>query len=188
LRDADYWRAAVKKILCIASLAVLPLWAEVPDINEGEGDRRIYRTVDEHGRPVFTDAPDHRRPAEPLEIREQNTITIVPSRPSGWSEPSRPVQQAPAFKVAISSPAHEETFRNPQSITVKAGVSPRMPPGGQMRLMDNGVAVEGMTLEWPIRGEHRLVVQVLNAEGEVVAESDEVIVYVHRASLLFKKP
>jgi len=51
-----------------------------------------------------------------------------------------------------------------------------------LRLLDNGVETAA-TISWPDRGEHRLLVQVIDDEGEVIAESEPVVVYVHRPTV-----
>ena len=163
----------------------LPLTADESGVDEaaGEQTQRIYRTVDDQGRPVFTDAPDSRRPAQEVQIREQNTIPMaVPKVAVPADEKAKASLD---YKLAITSPKNEETLQNPESMTVAVSVSPEPSKGHVLRLLDNGDEV-AMVIEWPDRGEHRLVAQVLSQEGEVLAESAEVVVYVQRVSILNK--
>jgi hypothetical protein len=74
-------------------------------------------------------------------------------------------------------------LRNPESILVRASVSPAMVRGHRMRLMQNGQPVEGMLINWPDRGTHTLQVQVVNSKSEVLGESAPVVVYVHRTTV-----
>ncbi|MCC1495791.1 DUF4124 domain-containing protein [Alcanivorax sp. 1008] len=149
----------------------------------GEQTQRIYRTVDDQGRPVFTDAPGSGRPAQEVQIREQNTIPMVVPRAAA---PAEEKTKAPVrYELAITSPKSEETLHNPESMTVAVSVTPEPSKGHVLRLLNNGEEV-AMVIEWPERGEHRLVAQVLGQEGEVLAESAEVVVYVQRVSILNK--
>lgn len=172
-------RWSLVAVLMLGSVAV----ADEPAGGEqGEADdvtQRIYRTLDEKGRPVFTDAPDPSRDSEQVEVREQNTIEMVKPKPSAFSgqKPNKPPLQ---YKLAITFPADQSTFHNPESLTVKISAQPALQEGHQLRLLDNGVETTPV-IAYPDRGEHRFVVQIVDAEGEVVSESAPVMVYVHRA-------
>lgn len=142
---------------------------------------RIYRTLDDKGRPVFTDVPDPSRNSEEVQVREQNTINMVKPKPlimSGQKPEKSPLQ----YRLAITSPADQTTIRHPQSLTIKYSAQPALQEGHRLRLLDNGVETTA-TIAWPDRGEHRLVVQVIDAEGEVISESEPVVVYIHRPTI-----
>lgn len=162
-----------------------PQAAEVDNADGSTDDStsRIYRTVDEQGRPVFTDAPDDRRPSEEVQIREGNTVKMV--RPRMAKPAADPVVMTPDYKLAISNPTHEETLNNPEVMRVTITLVPAPAPGHTLRLLDNGEEV-AVLIEWPDRGEHRLVAQVIDKAGKVLVESEPVVVYVQRVSLLNK--
>ncbi|MEE4251085.1 MAG: hypothetical protein V2I38_10890 [Alcanivoracaceae bacterium] len=157
--------------------------AQEPEVDEAAAEQiqRIYRTVDEEGRPLFTDAPDHRAPAKEVQIREQNTIPMVVPRIVAPEEEK--VEEPLDYKLAITSPANEETLNNPESMTISVSVNPPPAKGHVLRILDNGEEVANV-IEWPERGEHRLVAQVLGQDGKVLAESATVVVYVQRVSIL----
>ncbi len=171
-------RWSLVAVLVLGSIAV----AEEP-VGEQQGEAedvtpRIYRTLDENGRPVFSDAPDPSRRSEQVEVREQNTIEMV--RPRQMIQP--PEQQGEpevAYKLAITSPADQATMHNPESLTVRVSVQPELQEGHRLRLLDNGEETAA-TIAYPDRGEHRFVLQVLNADQDVLAESAPVVVYIHR--------
>jgi hypothetical protein len=165
----------VLPLMLSAALAV----ASEPVAQEQELDttQRIYRTVDAQGRPVFTDAPDPGRPTEEVQVREQNTIPMA--RPKPLSVPQKE-SVAVVYKLAITSPEDQSTVHNPESISVQISVAPAPGEGHRLRLLDNGVE-SPRTIAWPDRGEHRFVAQVVNARGEVLAESAPVVLYVQRA-------
>ena len=173
--------------LLLVLFSVVAQAAEEPATEElitEEPTQRIYRTVDEQGRPVFTDVPDHRAPAQELQIREQNTVPMVVPRIAPAEEDE--VEVVLEYKLAITSPANEETLNNPESMTVAVSVNPAPAPGHALRILDNGQEV-ARVVEWPERGEHRLVAQVVDEDGKVLAESAPVVVYVQRVSLLNRK-
>jgi hypothetical protein len=142
---------------------------------------RIYRTLDEKGRPVFTDTPDSRQPSEEVEVREQNTIKMVQPRQL-IQAPEQQGEEALTYKLAITSPADQTTVHNPESMTVRMSAQPELQEGHRLRLLDNGEE-SATTIAYPDRGEHRFVAQVVDADGEVLAESDPVVVYVHRVTV-----
>ena len=133
---------------------------------------------------MFTDVPDHRAPAQELQIREQNTVPMVVPRIAPAEEDE--IEVVLEYKLAITSPANEETLNNPESMTVAVSVNPAPAPGHALRILDNGQEV-ARVVEWPDRGEHRLVAQVVDEDGKVLAESAPVVVYVQRVSLLNRK-
>ena len=172
-------RWSLVTVLVLGSVAM----AEEPASNEqGDAEQvtpRIYRTLDDKGRPVFTDAPDPSREAEQVEVREQNTIKMVQPRQMIQAKEQQ-AQQMPTYKLAITSPADQTTVHNPESMTVRISAQPELEEGHRLRLLDNGEE-SAATIAFPDRGEHRFVAQVVDADGEVLAESDPVVVYVHRA-------
>ena len=140
---------------------------------------RIYRTTDAQGRPVFTDAPDSGQHSEEVEVREQNTIKMVQPRLM-IQAPSQDEPAGVAYKLSITSPADQATVHNPESLSVQISAQPDLEEGHRLRLLDNGEETDA-TIAYPDRGEHRFVAQVVDADGEVLAESRPVVVYVHRA-------
>lgn len=174
-------RWSLVAVLVLASVAV----AEEPVSDEqGEAEQvtpRIYRTLDDKGRPVFTDAPDPSREAEQVDVREQNTIKMVKPRQMTQATEGQ-AEKAITYKLAITSPADQATLRHPPSLTIKYSAQPALQEGHRLRLLDNGVETAA-TISWPDRGEHRLLVQVIDDEGEVIAESEPVVVYVHRPTV-----
>lgn len=144
---------------------------------------KIYRTVDEQGRPVFTDVPDHRRPAEEVRVNEGSTVQMV--QPKIAKPEVEKVEAVSGYEIAISSPTHEQTLNNPEVMRVTITLVPAPAEGHSLRLLDNGSEVP-VLIEWPDRGEHQLIAQVVDQAGKVLAESQPVVVYVQRVSILNK--
>lgn len=168
-------------VVAVATAAA-QLAVEEQEIDEAaDQSQRVYRTVDQQGRPVFTDAPDHRVPVQEIEIRQQNMIPMVVPRIK--TQPPLAVETIPDYKLAITSPENETTMHNPESLTVVISVNPAPAEGHTARLLNNGEETS-RHIEWPNRGEHRFVAQILDGSGKVLVESAPVIVYIHRASIL----
>jgi hypothetical protein len=181
----DVWMFRFPVLLLCGVVAVATaaeLAVEEQEVDEAaEQSQRIYRTVDQQGQPVFTDAPDHRVPVQEIEIRQQNMIPMVVPRIK--TQPPLAVEAIPDYKLAITSPENETTMHNPESLTVAISVNPAPAKGHTLRLLNNGEETS-RHIEWPNRGEHRFVAQILDDSGKVLVESAPVIVYIHRASIL----
>lgn len=151
-----------------------------------EGGKRIYRTVDEHGNPVFTDNPPESGPVEEVDVRPSNSVPMnIPKLPR-----TREVQaQQGDYQLSIVAPEDESTFQNPsQPIVVRVSLSPELKRNHRLEVTADGRRLpgsleEGFTFEQPTRGEHRLRARVLDG-NQVLEDSGEVIIYVHRASVL----
>lgn len=151
-----------------------------------EPGKRIYRTVDRHGNPVFTDTPPESGPVEEVQVTPGNTL------PMRTPSPPAPVQEAPEaarYQLAITAPEHEQTFRNPvEPIMVRVSLAPRLEAGHRLVVTANGEPLpgspgQGYSYREPERGAHRIQARVMDGD-RVVAEAEEVIIYVHRTSAL----
>lgn len=141
----------------------------------------IYRSVDEHGRPVFSDRPGPG--SEPLQVGPLNV--------------ERPVQPLP--RVEAESPA-EEQFTRYRSLEITAPrdavpnglvptdvevrIDPALREGHRLELLLDGAfhaAAEepAFTIEQMSRGPHTLQVRVVDAAGRKLQSSPEIEVYVH---------
>jgi hypothetical protein len=126
-----------------------------------------------------------------VELRETNTTPPPPNVP-------RPAPKAgkvqPAMKsVSITSPTDETTIpMGPGNFSVSASVNGGLAYGQKLQLkLDGQPQGEPQTgTSWSltniIRGEHKLVVTIVDDEGNTVASSPPVTVYVLRPSVLYK--
>jgi hypothetical protein len=169
-------------LLCSPLAWADPVTEQAEDESAGDdGRQRIYRIVGDDGRVIFTDAPEQRDGVEEVEIREQNTINMVPVRPRASAREEMPA--GPSYQLTITSPEDQATLRSPEFIQVTTRVSPALVRGHRMVLVQNGQLLEGMRIDWPDRGTHTLQLRVLNAKNEVLGESAPVQVFVHRPSV-----
>jgi hypothetical protein len=155
----------------------------------------IYRTTDEQGNVVFTDAPTaNANPSEPVDIQRVNTIEPpqmiepLPDSDAGGEEPA-----VPAYTVIITSPANETSFpMGPGNFSVNARVNPALKKYEGLQLFVDGEPWGSPQRDtmWDLinvfRGQHDLTVGVVNNAGETQAMSQPVRVYVHRPSTNFK--
>lgn len=149
----------------------------------------IYRTIDEDGNVVFTDAPpaDSKRKIERIENPHINSMP-PPEDIEPLAKPAdEPQDDGAAFEVVITDPANETTIPNgPGNFSVGATVSPALGSGHTLQLfMDGspwGEPQRGArwNLTNVLRGQHDLTVGVIDTAGETLAMSEPVRVYVFR--------
>ena len=153
--------------------------------------QEIFRTTDEHGNVVFTDQPPAgSAKGERVELQQTNTTpaTRVPPKPT--PEPAEEAPEFPDFVVAITAPANETTIAmGPGNFSVSANVQPSLTKGTLLQLyLDSepwGEAQRGTS--WDLtnvfRGAHDVTVAVVDEEGNQLADSEPVRVYVLRPSI-----
>ena len=90
---------------------------------------------------------------------------------------------ASGYTVRITEPAAEQTFQNPSdSLAVGFKVSPALRDGHKAVVVYDGQVLDGMTIPWPERGEHRVSVRIVDSKGAELAVSESVRFYVQRVS------
>lgn len=153
--------------------------------------QQIYKTTDEHGNVIFTDSPPATSTsAERVELPETNTTpaTPIPPRPKPKPTPEEP--QSPGFSVAITVPANETTIpMGPGNFSVNAEVEPALGVGASLQLYMDGIPWgkpqqgKSWALTNVFRGAHDITVGVVDEEGQQLAGSEPVRVYVLRPSI-----
>lgn len=151
---------------------------------------QIYRHVDADGNVTYSDQP--RPDAEEVELRAPSVYESPRRAPAEPAQPAADQDQGPLYEeLAIASPGHEGTVRdNEGRVQVEIRISPPLRERHELELLLDGEAVgRGQSTRFDLenvhRGEHRLQVRVRDSRGEVVAESDSSIFYMHQASRLF---
>jgi hypothetical protein len=174
--------------LLLLALIALPLAASA----------QIYRTVDENGNVVFSDTP----PAEGAdgeEVELQPINTTPPPEPRPDLAPREPEEEAELesaaldYGVAITVPANETTIAmGPGNFSVSAVVRPALGADHRLQLYMDGTpwgdpqTVPSWALTNVFRGAHDITIAVTDAEGEHLAISEPVRVYVLRPSINFR--
>lgn len=148
----------------------------------------VYRTIDQHGNPVFSGQPQPG--SEKIEVQPTNVQSLPPARPLPVKRP--PTQQAANRyqSLSILSPTNDTTLRNVTQLSVSVSISPVLLGQHSLVLLDNGqpVGEPGTSLSMLIkelhRGTHALQVKVVDAQGQTLITSEAVTIHVHRPSVL----
>jgi len=153
------------------------------------GQSSIFRTTDEDGNVIFTDAPPAgTSTSEEVEIPPTNTV----APPALGPRPAQATAEDPTtvFEVKITSPANESTIAmGPGNFSVSASVSPEFKRGYSLQLFVDGAAhgepqdSSSWDLTNVFRGGHDLTVGLIDIAGQTVATSETVRVYVLRPSI-----
>ncbi|WP_318514311.1 DUF4124 domain-containing protein [Photobacterium leiognathi] len=158
----------------------------------------IYSWTDENGVVHFTDQPQTPdATAYPLSVTEvsgnieqtADTIAAQTNDVAVVEEPAKTITT-----VSLVSPMHEQTIRNNEGIiNIHAVTNSKLNSQTQAQLVLDGV-VKGdpqTELTWTLdnvdRGSHQLQIQLVKG-GKVIASSDSITVYLHRATVKANKP
>ncbi|WP_318467275.1 DUF4124 domain-containing protein [Photobacterium leiognathi] len=158
----------------------------------------IYSWTDENGVVHFTDQPQTPdATAYPLSVTEvsgnieqtADTIATQAADVAVVEEPAKTITT-----VSLVSPMHEQTIRNNEGIiNIHAVTNSKLNNQTQAQLVLDGV-VKGdpqTELTWTLdnvdRGSHQLQIQLVKG-GKVIASSDSITVYLHRATVKANKP
>ncbi|PSW55840.1 DUF4124 domain-containing protein [Photobacterium leiognathi] len=157
----------------------------------------IYSWTDENGVVHFTDQPQTPdATAYPLSVTEvsgnieqtADTIAAQTTDVAVVEEPAKTITT-----VSLVSPMHEQTIRNNEGIiNIHAVTNSKLNNQTQAQLVLDGV-VKGdpqTELTWTLdnvdRGSHQLQIQLVKG-GKVIASSDSITVYLHRATVKANK-
>jgi hypothetical protein len=155
----------------------------------------IYRTTDEQGNVVFTDAPPaDGGAAEPVDIQRTNTSAPPPNRPyTSQADGKKSKPGAPPYTLIITKPANETSIpMGPGNFSVTARVYPALKKYQSLQLFMDGEPRGNpqASVIWDLtnvfRGAHDITVGVINGEGQTLAVSPPVRVFVHRPSINFR--
>jgi Domain of unknown function (DUF4124) len=157
---------------------------------------QIYRTVDEDGNVVFTDVPPANSQGKPegreISVPSPNTYEPAagPAAPTASDAPATPAAASPYDDLTIVDPTNEQTIRqNNGDILIQAVVDPPLQSDHRLLLTFDGaptdLEAEGgiFQLSNVDRGTHTAAARVVDANNEVVMESDPVTFTLQRYHL-----
>lgn len=156
------------------------------------GTAQIYKSTDEDGNVRFSDKPPVSGPSEQIKLRQTNSAPPPePVEYKGASTTGAPEAAADtSYNVSVATPADETTIAmGPGNFSVSASVEPALNGGALLQLyvdgQPSGEPQSGNTwgLTNVFRGAHDLTVSVIDANGDQLAESEPVRVYVLRPSI-----
>ncbi len=172
-------------------LILLAVMVLLPQLSTAQ----IYKSTDAEGNVIFSDTPSTEGPSEQVELQQTNAAAPPPDiAPRDTGNRDRDAEDVgPAYNVAIASPANETTIpMGPGNFSVSASVSPAPAGGSLLQLYVDGAAsgAPQSGTSWSLtnvfRGGHDLTVGVVDKNGEQLAVSAPVRVYVLRPSVNFK--
>jgi len=153
---------------------------------------QVYRTVDKDGNVIYTDVPSDN--AEEVVIDIAPSYTPPEITPLVIEEPLPETGESvdtPLYKLSITSPAQNQSFQNPETITVTVGINPELSELRSDKLLFklDGKPIgepqvsSSITLAELERGSHILVVSAVDKSGKVLKRSKSVLFHVHRRSV-----
>ena len=152
---------------------------------------QIYRWVDKDG-VIHYDAQPPSKDAQPAKLPDIQTYS---HRSGNKALPVSPLDSAKAValvkEIRILAPVQDEVFRDPQGIiSVSAAVLPALPAGaGVMFYLDGAaknakpLASTNTTFTGVERGEHNVIVAVVDASGKELLRSAPVTFHTKPPSL-----
>lgn len=160
---------------CLLLLLTAPAFAE------------IYRYTDDQGRTVFTDQPPEQWSSERIEQPPSNLFTPAPPIPLIAIEA---LLAGHYTRLEITNLPDEGALRaNNGSFNVQVATDPPLAPGQSLRLLMDGQPYGPATRDTTLsvhqadRGTHSLAVQVLDAYGRPIQQSDTVTFTLQRISV-----
>ena len=185
----------------IGSIALIALIALTAAFATEAYAQKIYKTVDKDGNVVFTDVPPSDDTGA-VELEQYNTFTPPPPPAAAPDSQQANAKDAAAEdsaepqtrygKISIIAPAYDESVRqNAGSVNVSVNISPQLNTSAGHRLqilLDGKIMAESgssnAVLENVDHGTHEITAQVINAEGQVLAQSAPSMFHLHRYSIL----
>ncbi len=147
---------------------------------------KIYVWRNEKGVLVFSDSP--RAGAEEVKTKPGNIIQSSTSIDTEVLDIT-PQVTVEKYEIVIDTPKNNATIRdNTGSVYVGGGIKPRFKPGLEVQLVLDGKPHQKpqkhsmFSLRNVNRGEHKIKMLLLDEKGKVIASSNSVTFYMHRAS------
>ena len=147
----------------------------------------IYKTVDKDGRVTYSDTPPVNTNAKPIELKSINTTPppIVTPNNTAVNAPGS-IQDDKTYELKILAPANGTTLMaNERSITISVSLNQSLQNADVFAYKIDGniltkTTESSFTLNEPPRGEHSLTVDVVDSEGNTLAQSDATTIVVMR--------
>jgi|SRR5690554_4560682 len=158
----------------------------------GHANNEVYKTTDQYGNVIYSDAPIPTRTGETTEkvrVRDTNTMPSTPQRVEPRPSRQQSSSSQPDYQVRIVSPTPETSVPPGQrDLIIAVSTALPLPRGAMFAYYMNGellgrTQVNNYSIREIIRGAHSLEVKVESETGELLSSSEPVTVYVHRASI-----
>jgi hypothetical protein len=147
-----------------------------------------YVRVEKDGSKTYSDRP--LPGGQPVEVQPAQTYSAPPtSTNSSLPREQQEVLSAPNFQYQCAIlPRADETFQNPESVTLAVQLSPALRPSDQVKFSLDGTDVPNeengtsTTVQYPDRGSHTASVQVTDGSGKALCDTSATF-HVQRTNL-----
>jgi hypothetical protein len=127
-----------------------------------------------------------------VDIQPAQTYSAPAAPQASGTTPSREQQEvlnAANFKYSCALlPSSDQTFQNPETVTVSVQLTPALRPGDQVKFSLDGAALPNeengtsVSLQYPERGSHTASVQVTDRTGKSICNTSSMF-HVQRTGL-----
>ena len=177
------------RVFLTAMLTMLVLGTALgTGLNAQESNKKIYVYTDENGNTVFTDK------AQPnaKQVDVKTNIMTMPATDTSVLAPSASDDEPKVkYELRITTPSHQQTIRdNSGRVDIAGKITPSLRHDYKYRLKLNGKQIQKphasahFVLTDVDRGEHSIVLELINDQQNVIATSEAVTFYLFRASIL----
>ena len=159
-------------ISVLLSILLLPTLA-VEAVNTDK--ETVYRSVDETGAVEFSDTPGVN--AEELRLKQPTVIPAIPlTGPRGSPLPARRLSYYKS--IAITSPRQDENIRDDEGkVILTATVVPELLPKHRLEFLFDGLTQpangNALLMQNVDRGTHQVQAQVIDAQGNIIIQSEK---------------
>ena len=147
----------------------------------------VYKQTNPDGSVTFSDVPA-KKDAKPIKLPPSSTYSAPPPPRTERSARPKPTETIVSYEsVSITSPSNDTAVRNNAgNLTINFNVKPSLKSGhSYVLLMDGKNVGEGTAGSVQLtnldRGSHTFIVQVVDANKEMVTQSNAVVVHLLRA-------
>jgi hypothetical protein len=180
------WKSKKYRKLAKSILAVVLM---LPLLTQAE----IYKWVDKDGHIHFGDKAQDAAEKVALQPLQSYSAPKVAEADSAQEDTASQQQERVNYQLQIISPSNKATFHNNLgNVDVSLSLVPELQADDKIRLMLDGKSMsEGSQLTMQLsdieRGEHKLQAQIINSTNDVLAASDGITIYMHRAAIPLQK-
>jgi len=142
----------------------------------------VYKYINKQGKTAYSDIPV--AGAEKVVVPPVMTYKAPVIKQATQTSKKSPSSQVTYQYLRITQPSNQAAVRNNQGqLTVKYSIKPSLQEGDRLLLLVDGVSQESMSIDGLLRGQHRLSLQVLDLNNEVLMSSDEVEFYLQKQTV-----
>ena len=149
-----------------------------------------YVRVEKDGSKTYSDRP--LPGGQPVDIQPAQTYsapaTPTPSNPSLSREAQQALDAANFRYECAVSPRADETFQNPESVTLGVQLAPSIRPGDRVKFSLDGADVPNesnatsVAVQYPDRGSHTVSVHITDRSGKALCDTSATF-HVQRSNL-----